>query len=1191
MLKKMSTTVTSATGGKFRLLTMNIIKISISCMLVFSITVAFSQIAKPPINTKPSKKHFRMPEKITPDEYMSNTVVLKIKKDHRAKCSKSQINIAPLVQYMNQIGSGSVYKKFHTSQPPAREKNDWGQKYADLSLIYEFQYTANIPLEKVINHIYSLGIVEYAEPHYIHKLIYTPNDPQIGTQWHLSTISAYQAWNVSKGDTNVVIGIADTGTDIDHPDLVDEFKYNYNDPINGVDDDGDGYTDNYRGWDLGEDDNNPQVGSDDHGVHVAGCASPSTDNGIGVAGPGFNCKILPIKIANAAGELIAGYEGIEYAADHGADVINCSWGSNYYSSAGQDVIDYATINKDALVVGGAGNDGVDDLFYPGSYNYVINVASTESNDAKSSFSNYGYNIDVCAPGSWIYSTGDGNTYYNASGTSMSSPVAAGCAALIKSQFPFLNALQVGEQLKVTADDIYSVGGNGIYQDKLGTGRVNLYNAVSGINSPAVVMTDKTISDGNDEAFVIGDTLSITGTFVNYLAPTGSIIATLTTTSSYINIINSTANLGVIAAFGGTADNNADPFIVRILPSTPLNHVVPFELLLSDGSYSTKEFFNVTVNVDYINITINEVATSITSKSLIGYNQEMQTQGLGFTYQGGSSMLFEGGLMIGVPGKVSDWIRDPTATTNTDFSSLVNVSRIIPPVVSEFDIEGIFNDDPAGADKLDVEVEHKAFAWTSQGHTKYVIVEYNIRNTGASALNDLYAGIFADWDVMDYSLNNGSVDNSRYLGYCWSNEASGLYAGIQLLTLGDFVHYAIDNDGSNGSIDIYTSYNSSEKYTTLSTNRSTSGQGDVSDVVSSGPFDLAPGDSVIIAFALLAGEDLADLQESADSAYSMYNTCSDLTITFSITDAACGAADGDATVSVISGVPPFTYQWDANAGSQTTVTATGLGAGSYTVIVTDANGCMDTSTVNVSNIGAGTASIYINQNVSCYSGSDGQVTASITGGTGPYTYLWDDPLSQTNSSATGLTAGVYTVQITDATGCIVIVSETIYQPQAITGATSSTDDDGTGIGTATVAHSDGTEPYSYSWTTTPAQTDSTATGLSSGTYTVTVTDANGCIATFNVTVGSTSLIEMINESSFALYPNPNNGQFTIQFNNVLKDKYTIEVRNILGQIIHTERINISGNFIKHLDLSNQGRGIYFLNVTNSNSIKTDKLIIK
>ena len=301
-----------------------------------------------------------------------------------------------------------------------------------------------------------MGIIAYAEPLIYPKLTYTPNDYNSSIQDFIGIINAPAAWNIEKGDTNVVIGILDTGTDWDHPDLVDNIKYNYNDPIDGTDNDADGYTDNYRGWDLGVNDNDPTVQGSNHGAHVSGCAAASTDNNTGVASPGFNCKFLPVKIADAQGNLIAGYEGITYAADHGCQIINCSWGSNSSSQMGQDVVNYATINTNSLVVAGAGNDNSDDNFYPASFDNVLSVGATSASDGKASFSNYGYTLDVSAPGINIYSTTYNNNYTMNSGTSMSSPIVAGCAGIVQSYFPNLTGIQVGEKLRVSADNINSL---------------------------------------------------------------------------------------------------------------------------------------------------------------------------------------------------------------------------------------------------------------------------------------------------------------------------------------------------------------------------------------------------------------------------------------------------------------------------------------------------------------------------------------------------------------------------------------------------------------------------------------------------------------------------------------------------------------------------------------------------------------
>ncbi|HNQ00223.1 MAG TPA: S8 family serine peptidase, partial [Bacteroidia bacterium] len=434
-----------------------------------------------------------------------------------------------------------------------------------------------------------------------------------------------------RGDTNTVIGIVDSGTDWDHPDLAANIKYNWNDPINGADDDNDGFIDNFRGWDISESDNDPMVVNSDHGSHVSGCAAAVVDNNTGVAGPSFLCKFLPVKVSLDASttSIDNGYDGIVYAADHGANVINCSWGrTGGVSQFEQDIITYATIDKNALVVAASGNDGLEEDHYPSSYKYVLSVGATTSSDSKAGFSNYGYAIDVCAPGNQIYSTVFNDTYTAYSGTSMASPIAAGCAAMVKSRFPSMNSLQVGEQLRTTADDIYSVSGNAPYRNKLGKGRVNLYRAVTDSVSPGVLVDAVHITDNNNEVFVIGDTLDIVAVFKNYLRPTSNLNCVISSTSSAVTILSNTFAAGVIGTLD-TVSNYASPYRVLINSTAGSNTEVRFKITMTDGSWSDYHAFIVVVNVDYVNIAINDIASTITSKGLTGYNSSQQTGGLGF----------------------------------------------------------------------------------------------------------------------------------------------------------------------------------------------------------------------------------------------------------------------------------------------------------------------------------------------------------------------------------------------------------------------------------------------------------------------------------------------------------------------------------------------------------------------------------
>lgn len=824
---------------------------------------------------------FRLAENLTPADYLEKTVIVKVLPQYRSWCYTDKIDISSFNQLFSTVGGFQLVKKFPYAQAPDRQYNERGEKLTDLSLIYEFKYSGNVSLEKAINKFIGLKLFEYVEPHYLPKVEFTPNDTNFGLQWYMTNIQAENAWGVNtttaRGDTNVVIGITDTGVELLHPDLRYNIKYNYADPINGADDDGDGYADNFRGWDVGMNDNDPTWQGNAHGVHVSGIAAASTNNSAGVAGTGFRCKFLPVKIADASGALIAAYDGITYAADHGCSIINCSWGGAGGGQFGQDVINYATINKNALVVAAAGNNNADEAFYPAAYQYVISVANTKTDDRKASSSNFNYTIDVGAPGENIYSTWTGTSYTYNSGTSMASPCAAGACAIIKSFYPTYTALQVGERLKTTTDAYPSM--SPIYTNKLGTGRINMYKALTNTLSPSVLMTSRTETDNNDNTFVIGDTVRVRGIFTNYLAPTTNLNVVMTTTSGFITVLDGTTTLGAVGTLANT-NNNSDPFTFKINAGTPANLSVPFKLTFTDAAtgYSAVQFFNITVNVDYVNITINDVATSVGSNGRFGYSQYGQTGGLGFNYLGAGTLLYEGGLMIGTSTTiVSDGVRGTGASADADFVSVVAAHPVIPSVYSEYDVDGTFND-AGSVSPLPVNVHHKAFAWSTPGNRKYVILQYVIKNTGTTTLSNLYAGLFADWDIdaATYGSNRAEFDATLRMGYAYYTGTAGKYCGIKLLTTSaPVVHYAVDNvAGGAGGADLSDGYTTDEKYTTLSTNRINAGMtgagADIIDVVSAGPYVITAGDSIRVAFAVLAGDNLTDLQTSAGNAQVMYD---------------------------------------------------------------------------------------------------------------------------------------------------------------------------------------------------------------------------------------------------------------------------------------------------------------------------------
>ncbi len=227
-----------------------------------------------------------------------------------------------------------------------------------------------------------------------------------------------------------------------------------------------------------------------------------------------------------------------------------------------------------------------------------------------------------------------------------------------------------------------------------------------------------------------------------------------------------------------------------------------------------------------------------------------------------------------------------------------------------------------------------------------------------------------------------------------------------------------------------------------------------------------------------------------------------------TAATCGISDGTANGSVLGGTMPYTYSWNTSP-VQTDSAATGLAAGSYTLIVVDGNACLDSAIANISNVGGPSVSISDSTNITCNGDSTGYATVSTIGGTPPLTYLWNDPLAQTDSTATGLKAGTFTVTVTDAGNCLSIISVTLTEPAGMLITTSFIPVlcNGGSTAAAIVSVSGGAAPYTYLWDDLNTQTNANATGLPVGSYTVIVSDTNSCSGTGTVTVSEPNALSI------------------------------------------------------------------------------------
>ncbi|PIW36689.1 MAG: hypothetical protein COW24_03955 [Candidatus Kerfeldbacteria bacterium CG15_BIG_FIL_POST_REV_8_21_14_020_45_12] len=417
--------------------------------------------------------------------------------------------------------------------------NDWTAfmlgEQPSISEIESVTIPAEVSAESYVEQLAGDASILTVEREVIRRATATPSDAKYAFQWHHYqddvSISSETAWDTQAGSSEVVVAVIDSGVDLDHEDIADNIWVNEGEVVgNGIDDDGNGYVDDVNGYDFvdgnGDPTPSPNGSNDDdyngvdsgttHGTHVAGIIGGVGNNSIGVAGVNWQVSIMAVQVLDdeGAGGDAEISEGIEYAVDNGASIINLSLGGFGTTSALESAVAYA-VSHGVLVVSALGNNGlsVNDLgFYPACYDDVIGVTSVGYDGEASYFTNYGTDCaDIAAPGENIYSTlytddptNDFTTDYGyMSGTSMATPVVVGVAALLKAERSDITDSQFYDVLTSSAVD------TGL-ESKYGVGRVDAATALAGLevldNPPAPTISaynaaslNKTYSDGARKA--------------------------------------------------------------------------------------------------------------------------------------------------------------------------------------------------------------------------------------------------------------------------------------------------------------------------------------------------------------------------------------------------------------------------------------------------------------------------------------------------------------------------------------------------------------------------------------------------------------------------------------------------------------------------------------------------------------------
>lgn len=459
-------------------------------------------------------------------DYEKGIIYLKLKNNSQVELPTITNNTE--LHLVSAMGQKTMAGIFHQYDVHSITRPFISSYSPDLKNTYKIRFGDEEGIDDFVEDISEMEVVEYAEKIANSHELYTPNDYNNFSVYHLDIINAKDAWDVSQGNSDVVIAVIDAAFLHSHPDLSSQIWVNADEiPNNGIDDDNNGYVDDVKGWDGVDDDNDPTPPSNgvnhEHGTMVASTVAAATNNGIGISAIGFGCKLMtfktkwdilpdPTRPGSVSGEAID--EGLQYAIDNGAEVINMSFGGLGGSSGTRQQLINEAHARGIVLVGGAGNDGMNAPFYPAALDHVISVAATTSADRKSGFSNYHSTVDLSAPGSNIrvagHTAGLSPNYHPTQGTSFSCPIVAGLAGLMLSANPCLTPDELEAILKATADNIDAQ--NPSFLGQLGAGRVNAGAALNQVKvlaapSPNFTVDDLFTCDGNIQFRYLPDSLA------------------------------------------------------------------------------------------------------------------------------------------------------------------------------------------------------------------------------------------------------------------------------------------------------------------------------------------------------------------------------------------------------------------------------------------------------------------------------------------------------------------------------------------------------------------------------------------------------------------------------------------------------------------------------------------------------------
>lgn len=1179
-------------------------------LIIFCLTIGFAVNAqeKPAlVNENPYADLDYIPGKLLVKLKPEYRDILKVPTKRSSKTSRAFKKL--------KLKTEQLYHNHFIRRHSRRANNPSG---VDISLFYSMNYDASTTsLEDVIREMKSLGVFEYVEPDVIYKLAYDPSDTQISEQYYLETIKAYEAWDITKGSEDIVIGVADAGSDFNHPDLQNQFYTNPNEvPDNNIDDDENGYIDDVRGWDFAgidtlsvRQDNDAQIfvgGTNSHGTWVAGAAAAETDNGIGIAGVGFNSKLLTTKhtFDNQREDdpsVFNPYAGVIFLTESKVDVMNLSWGGPFRSDIAEEIINVAALDEDIVIVAAAGNDGNFQSQYPSSYENVISVAALDREDQRADFTNKGADVDISAPGVAILTTNFEGDYQSVQGTSFSSPIVAGAAALLRAHFPDFTAKQITRQLVVNANpSIYTVSVNAARS--LGSGKLDVFSALTG-TKPGVLFENISIvnSSGNTN-IQAGDTAFIVGDFTNYLFDaTSELKATMEISSPWVSVLNNSISLGAMET-GQTVNNLGQPFSLVISDFAISDLSLNIRIDFTDQDYTDYRFVEILINPSIVDIERNLVSTSLPNNGKFGFRDFDGNRGIGFVFQE-IPLLFEMGLIMGTSeNDISSTVRgekpqgSEQITVDDDFVSRSPLLSQSPGERSVFEVFGSFDNDRAN-NSTKVNVDFRSLVFAEDPNDQYVIMEYDIQNIDTTDINNYYIGLFADWDI---GSRDSSDWNSDYrLGYIFNtNFTDTLFAGIQALT-GEPNYFPINNnpDIAGTPFGIYDGFSNTEKFKCLSSGESVLTHSntpkeegnDMSHTVGSGPYNIPVGGSIKVAFAIHAGENLEDILRSAEAADKMYNQAFNLTKpTLSFTPACIGEAV-EISAAGGSSFKWYSEQFGGDAFFEGNVYNTTPLADDTVIYVSQVENGIESLRQAVTVETKANPAITVGGRTQICFGDTTRLIARLAD-----SYLWSN--GATTRSIAVTESGNYSVTVADNTlGCSNTSDPINILVDALPVADFDLSLNEIDIrNNAPIQFTDqSSNAVAWDWNfgngRTSQEQNPSIEFTSVGDFTVelTVTSGGGCSSFTTKTISVTAIDDDKLLPGVSVFPNPNTGMFEFELENDKVGPVELQLSTVNGKIVRSETLIKSGNKLSYgINISDLPAGLYLLK-----AIQDDKFSVK